>query len=149
MQHRMTSPHYQPNMRNTPVSVNQFNQCLVQEIQQNHPMLPFNRLNNNFNHHPQLNQIQMQHHNNSNNSNNNNNNNGNHTMNGKNSQMMQQMKVNGNLNKEYDEYANLMSTVEYRHSVQGTQVEIEGRTRKQGPQRCGGPGIVKPIYNVN
>lgn len=98
MQHRMpppmTSPHYQPNMQNMPVSVNQFNQRLVQEIQQNHPMLPFNRLNNNFNHHPQLNQIQMQHHNNNNN---NNNNNGNHAMNGKNSQMMQQMKVNGNL----------------------------------------------------
>ncbi|KAG4074126.1 hypothetical protein HA402_014331 [Bradysia odoriphaga] len=61
MQHRMpplmTSPHYQPNMRNTPVSVNQFNQRLVQEIQQNHPML-MDRLNNNFNHHLQLNQIQ-------------------------------------------------------------------------------------------
>lgn len=90
----LTSPHYQSNMQqNAPVSVNQFNQRLVQEIQQNHPMLPFNRLNNNFNHHPQLNQIQMQHHNN----NNNNNNNGNHGMNGKNPQMMQQMKVNGNL----------------------------------------------------
>lgn len=90
----MTSPHYQPNMQNMPVSVNQFNQRLVQEIQQNHPMLPFNRLNNNFNQHPQMNQIQMQHHNN-----NNNNSNVNHVMNGKNSQMMQQMKVNGNMVK--------------------------------------------------
>lgn len=87
----IASPHYQQNMQNAPVSVNQFNQRLVQEIQQNHPMLPFNRLNNNFNHHPQLNQIQMQHHNN----NNNNNNNMNHGMNGKNPQIMQQMKVLG------------------------------------------------------
>lgn len=91
----MTSPHYQPNIQNVPVSVNQFNQRLVQEIQQNHPMLPFNRLNNNFNHHPQLNQLQMQHHNN------NNNNNTNHGMNGKNSQMMQQLKVNGNLVRKF------------------------------------------------
>lgn len=88
----IASPHYQPNMQNVPVSVNQFNQRLVQEIQQNHPMLPFNRLNNNFNHHPQLNQIQMQQHHN-----NNNNNNVNHGMNGKNPQMLQQLKLNGNL----------------------------------------------------
>lgn len=87
----MTPPHYPPNMQNAPqLTVNQFNQRLVQEIQQNHPMLPFNRLNNNFSHHPQLNQIQMQHHNN-------NNNNLNQGMNGKNPQMMQHLKVNGNL----------------------------------------------------
>lgn len=84
-----TSPHYQQNVQSLPVSVNQFNQRLVHEIQQNHPMLPFNRLNNNFNNHPQLNQIQMQHHNNNNNINN--------GMNGKNSQMLHQLKVNGNL----------------------------------------------------
>lgn len=53
----LQQPHFQSNVHNMQTNINQFNQRLVQEIQQNHPMLPFNRLNNMYN-----NNMANQHH---------------------------------------------------------------------------------------
>lgn len=44
--HMQLPPFNQSNPPNMQQSVNQFNKRLVHEIQQNHPMLPFNRMNN-------------------------------------------------------------------------------------------------------
>lgn len=96
---------------------NQFNKRLVHEIQQNHPMLPFNRMNNNnmhmlnnnmsglhsqdYHHNVHNQNHQHQQHRNQNSNNNNNN------------QQQQQphhnRMMNGGLNQDFDEYANLMS----------------------------------------
>lgn len=81
---QMMSPLFPPNMQNLQNNVNQFNQRLVQEIQQNHPMLPFNRMNNNFNN----GMINMQqHHMNANM----------HHMNGGKHMQQQNFRANGNL----------------------------------------------------
>lgn len=83
------------NPQNLMQNVNQFNNRLVQEIQNNHPMMPFNRMNNQF----------------QNNGNNNNNMGGqqqnHHNYNNRNQQNQQNRMANGD--KEYDEYANLMT----------------------------------------
>jgi DNA topoisomerase 2-associated protein PAT1 len=83
----------------------QFNQRLVQEIQQNHPLLnpmQFQHPRQQMQHHPhhqQMQQQQMHHHNNNNmNIMNNMNNNNNH-----------HQRFNNGKIEEYDEYANLMS----------------------------------------
>lgn len=85
------------NMQQT---VNQFNKRLVQEIQQNHPMLPFNRMNNNHHntthamggHHMQQNHMQ-------------------HVNRGMQNNHHQQPNrlPNGQMDPDYDPYANLMS----------------------------------------
>lgn len=85
-----TSPH---NMQQT---VNQFNKRLVQEIQQNHPMLRMNNNphNNQMGPHHQ-NQLQQNHP---------------HGNRGMQNQHHQQNRLgNGHLDQEYDPYANLMS----------------------------------------
>lgn len=105
-------PHMQMQQSMQQQSVNQFNKRLVQEIQQNHPMLPFNRMNNNHimsvnmgpmhgPPHPQhMHQGQHQRRNSgvqSHGSIANNNNHPNNRM------------GNGIVDHDYDEYANLMS----------------------------------------
>lgn len=45
--HMQLPPFNPSNPQNMQQTVNQFNKRLVHEIQQNHPMLPFNRMNNN------------------------------------------------------------------------------------------------------
>uniref|UniRef100_A0A6B2E8L0 Uncharacterized protein n=1 Tax=Phlebotomus kandelakii TaxID=1109342 RepID=A0A6B2E8L0_9DIPT len=100
-----TPPPPAPPMQSNPVSVNQYNKRLVQEIQQNHPMLYFNRLNNfdagNNSYHPnQMNGSK----------NNNQNHQQQHRFKQQQQQQQQQHQRDGNLNlEEYDEYANLMS----------------------------------------
>uniref|UniRef100_A0A1B0C9X8 Uncharacterized protein n=1 Tax=Lutzomyia longipalpis TaxID=7200 RepID=A0A1B0C9X8_LUTLO len=95
-----TPPPPTSQMQSNPVSVNQYNKRLVQEIQQNHPMLYFNRMNNfdagnNSYHQNQMNGSK--------------NSNQNHQQQHRFKQQ-QQHKSDGNLNlEEYDEYANLMS----------------------------------------
>jgi DNA topoisomerase 2-associated protein PAT1 len=63
LQQPLVSPHFQQNSNNLQNSVNQFNQRLLQEIQQNHPLLSMNRSNNNNNNNYQA----QQQYNNSNN----------------------------------------------------------------------------------
>lgn len=104
--HMQQLPQFQVNPQSMQQSVNQFNKRLVHEIQQNHPMLPFNRmnnnhlLNNNMGQHPQTlhqnmhHQMQNQHQHRSNNNNN--------------QHQQQNRGLNGNLDQD-DEYANLMS----------------------------------------
>lgn len=106
----------QHNVQNLQNSVNQFNKRLVQEIQQNHPLLQqFNRLNNNGNTNMNYNQQNNSNHNN--NSNNGGNNNNNH----KNQQQHHNNRYDGNLNNYHDEYANLMSTRD-KHWLIGIQL---------------------------
>lgn len=45
-QHMQMSQQFQSSQNSHQQSVNQFNKRLVHEIQQNHPMLPFSRINN-------------------------------------------------------------------------------------------------------
>lgn len=105
--------HFQniPNLQN---SVNQFNKRLVQEIQQNHPLLQqFNRLNNNIGNGNQNNYVlqssSMMQNSNMNTGNNNHN-----------KQHHNNNRHNGN-GAEYDEYANLMSTRD-KHWLIGIQL---------------------------
>ncbi|XP_059611274.1 protein PAT1 homolog 1 [Phlebotomus argentipes] len=98
-----TPPPPAPPMQNNPVSVNQYNKRLVQEIQQNHPMLYFNRINNFDAGNNSYHQNQM---------NGGKNNNQNHQQQQQQHRFKQQQQHHrdGNLNlEEYDEYANLMS----------------------------------------
>lgn len=107
----------QQNVQNMQNSVNQFNKRLVQEIQQNHPLLQqFNRMNNNginnnvgnfIHHHTALTSNQNS---NSNVGNNNHNKSQHHNNN----------RHNGNAN-DFDEYANLMSTRD-KHWLIGIQL---------------------------
>uniref|UniRef100_A0A1L8DD64 Protein pat1 log 1 n=2 Tax=Nyssomyia neivai TaxID=330878 RepID=A0A1L8DD64_9DIPT len=96
-----TPPPPNSQMQSNPVSVNQYNKRLVQEIQQNHPMLYFNRMNNfdaNSFHQNQMNGSK--------------NSNPNHQQQQQQHRFKQQpqLKSDGNLNlDEFDEYANLMS----------------------------------------
>ncbi|GAB0088169.1 hypothetical protein DMENIID0001_025560 [Sergentomyia squamirostris] len=84
-----------------PVNANQYNKRLVQEIQQNHPMLYFNRLNNfdavNQAYHQQSNQM------------NGNNKNNNQQQPQRFKQMTQPHKDGNPNSEEFDDYANLMS----------------------------------------
>ncbi|CAO1420062.1 unnamed protein product [Diamesa serratosioi] len=102
--HLMNLQHVNPQLfqqlqqQNAGMNSAQFNQRLVQEIQQNHPLL--NPMYNRQIFHPnnQPYPYNMQYHNNNNNNGNNNNNNNNH------------QRYTGNLKmEEFDEYANLMS----------------------------------------
>lgn len=57
------TPHFPQNVQNLQNSVSQFNQRLVEEIQQNHPMLSFNRMSQQHMYHQQQQQQHGHHHN--------------------------------------------------------------------------------------
>jgi DNA topoisomerase 2-associated protein PAT1 len=102
----LVSPHFQPNSNNAQNSVNQFNQRLLQEIQQNHPLLSMNRSNNNnnnnnFQNHQQYNNSNGQY--------------GHH-------QQYNRNNSNGNVNlTEFDPYAGMMSQRD-KHWLLGIQL---------------------------
>lgn len=114
--HMQLPPFNQNNPQIMQQTVNQFNKRLVHEIQQNHPMLPFNRMNNNHmllgqplhSHHPNnmhnnMNQQPTQHQQHQHRNYNNGNNSNMHMQYGRGG-------MNGNgQDPDYDEYANLMS----------------------------------------
>lgn len=117
------TPHFPQNVQNLQNSVSQFNQRLVEEIQQNHPMLSFNRINQHQPLYHQLAQQQQQqqmqqqhtggnyhHYNNGNHHYSNNHQGGSGGNNERFRTKQQQLMANGILKTEpQDPYANLMS----------------------------------------